>query len=145
MDKQTRSDLFWREKFQRYQPMSEWYKVHEPNRPHIAAIWQMIEVASQTNGRLPSELEIATQQHASFDAVRRILKNVVLAGGTVKRDGNNGLSVALPDRREHQETRDEPDVTLRDIYDKLSELVELTRSVWGSNPSNESIGDQSHV
>lgn len=133
MEKHIKSDGFWLKKWQQCQPMSKWYEAHEPNKPHIAAIWKVIETASETNGKIPSEVELAYKHNTSIDSVRRILKNFVLAGGAYRRNGRAILILSMPNMQEQPEPKPTtPEITLRDIYDKLSELIELTKSVWSS-------------
>lgn len=139
LDKHYKSDNGWVEKYQKCHPMSEWYKVHAPSSPHIAAIWKIIETAGETNGKIPSDIELAYKHGTSFDSVRRILRNFTLAGGVYERRGKSIVIVAMPrikpqpeplSQPEPQTESTVPEITLRDIYDKLSELIELTRSVW---------------
>lgn len=132
----------WEQKWQARQPMSAWYKAHRAKKPHMSKIWYMFE----TCRNIPSAKVLATMCDTTESAVDHVLQDFREAGGKLERQGNGrGYSVTMPKVKklapvtmpqlelvatEPQVPEQEPlpQRTLDDVYDKLSELVDLVRT-----------------
>lgn len=132
----------WPERWQEQQPMSEFYKAHRPKKPHMWKTWHLLETCKV----IPHPKELATTYDTTEAAIDHIFNDFREAGGKLERQGNGrGYSVTMPKVKklapvtmpqlelvaaEPQVPEQEPlpQRTLDDVYDKLSELVDLVRT-----------------